>query len=124
MGVPTFELNEDHLRVKLDAMGSVTALTGDLVIPYSTIASVDVVPPEWPPWFPAFRVGMHVHKVVAKGRFGPAWTGPKKFLWFDRKSARVLRIRLAGHASLSEVQVDVPDAEALQARIEARRGKR
>ena len=124
MGTPTVEVNEDHLRVRLDRMASVTTLTGDIVVPYSSLASVDVVPPEWPPWFPAWRVGTHLHKVVAKGRFGASWSGPKRFLWFDRKTARVLRLRLADHPAFSEIQLDVPDAEQVRERIETRRAKR
>lgn len=124
MGTPTLELNEDHVRVRLDRMASVTALTGGVVIPYSTLASVDVVRPEWPPFLPAWRVGLHVPGVVARGRFRASFRGPQRFLWFDRRTARVLRLRLAGHPDYAEVSLDLPDAEETAMRIEARRGKR
>lgn len=113
MGTPVVELQDDHLRVRLDAVASVTALSGDLVVPYSTVESVDVVAPEWPSAFPAWRVGLHLPGVVAKGRFASSWRGPRRFLWLDRRTRRVLRLRLRGHPQLGEVALDVPDAEAL-----------
>lgn len=124
MGTPTLELNEDHLRVRLDRAASITMLTGDVVVPYSTLASVDVVAPEWPPFLPRWRVGLHLPGIVARGRFGASFRGPRRLLWFDRTTTRVLRLRLAGHPQLSEVAIDVPNAEEMRARIEGRRGKR
>lgn len=124
MGTPTLELNEDHLRVKLDRMASVTTLTGDVVVPYSTLATVDVVAPEWPPFLPPWRVGLHLPGVVAKGRFAAGFRGPQRLLWFDRNARRVLRLRLAGHPQFGEIALDVPDAESLRERIESRRSKR
>lgn len=125
MGTPKVEVNEDHLRIRLDRIASITTLTGDVVVPYSSIASVEVGPPEWPPFFPAWRVGVHMPPAfVAKGRFASSFRGPRRFLWLERRTTRVLRLRLAGHPQFSEVQLDVPDAEALRERIESRRGKR
>ena len=120
MASPTVELHDDHLRVKLDTMASVTALTGDLVVPYSTVAAVDVAPPEWPPFLPAWRVGLHLPNVVARGRFRASWRGPQRFLWFDRKTTRALRLRLEGHPAYAEIALDVPDAETLRDAVAAR----
>lgn len=124
MGTPTVDLQDDHLRVTLDPMASIITVSGDLVVPYSTVESVEVVPPEWPPFFPPWRVGTHMPGFVAKGRFGRSFRGPRRFLWLERGTTRVLRLRLQGHPIYEEVALDVPDAEALRDAIEARRAKR
>ena len=124
MAAPVVTLHEDHLHVKLDRMASIAALSGDLVVPYSQVAAVDVVAPEWPPAFPLWRVGTYLPRLVAKGRFRASWRGPQRFLWLDRTTSRVLRLQLQGHPSYAEVALDVPDAERLRDAIEARRAKR
>lgn len=124
MGTPTIDLLDDHVRVKLDRMASVATWSGDLTVPYSTIREVDVVAPEWPPFLPLWRVGVHLPNVVAKGRFRSSFRGPSRFLWIDRKTERVLRLRLEGHPQISEVSLDLPDAEALRDEIAKRTGKR
>ena len=124
MAAPTLDLRDDHLRVTLDTMASVMAVSGDLVIPYSSIQSVDVVAPEWPPAFTPWRVGTHFPGLVAKGRFGRGFRGLRRFLWLERGTTRVLRLRLQGHPVYEEISLDVPDAEGLRAAIEARLAKR
>lgn len=124
MGTPLVDLLDDHVRVKLDRMASIATLSGDLTIPYSTVREVDVVAPEWPPFLPLWRVGVHVPGVVAKGRFRSSFREPTRFLWLDRKSQRVLRMRLDGHPQLSEVALDVPDAESLRDQIAKRLGRK
>ena len=124
MAAPVMTLHEDHLHLRLDRMASVLTVSGDLVVPYSTIESVDVVPPEWPPAFTPWRVGTHFPGLVAKGRFGRSFRGPRRFLWLERGTTRVLRLRLRGHPTYEEIALDVPDAEPLREALEARRGKR
>lgn len=124
MGTPTVTLFDDHLRVNLDRVASITTLSGDIVVPYSTITSVDVVAPEWPPFFPPWRVGLHMPGFTAKGTFGRSFRGPRRFLWFERKTQRVLRLRLADHPRFEEISLDVPNAELLRGDVETRRAKR
>jgi hypothetical protein len=124
MGTPTLALHDDHLRVKLDRTASIATLSGDILVPYTTIASVDVVAPEWPPFFPPWRVGIHMPGFVARGTFGRSFRGRRRFLWFDRKTRRVLRLRLEGHARFEEISLDLPDAERMRDEIDARRAKR
>lgn len=124
MGTPTVEMHDDHLRVTLDPMASVVTLSGDIVVPYSTLDAVEVVPPAWPPPFTPWRVGVHVPGWVAKGRFGRSFRGPRRFLWMERGTTRVLRLGLRGHPVYEEVSLDLPDAEALRDAIAGRMPKR
>jgi hypothetical protein len=124
MGTPVVTLHADHLHVKLDKAASIQTLSGDIVVPYSTVRAVDVAPPTWPPPFTLWRVGTHMPGVVARGRFGDSWRGLRRFLWIDRRTTRALRLRLEGHPQYQEIVLDVRDAEDLREGIEARRGKR
>lgn len=120
MADPVYELNADHLRVKLDPASRILGVAGSFVVPYSTVAQAEVVEPKVPGIFDQWLHGLHLPGKVARGRF-IGWKGRRRFLWFDAKTTRALRLELRGHPAYDEVLVDIPDPDAALKRIEAAR---
>lgn len=108
------DYKSDHLVVRLVGSSVLTSARRSVVIPYSDIIAADVEAPQWPSLVKEWRIGTHVPGLVAHGYF-QTWDGKqKRFLHFDRKTSRVLTIKLAGHPDFTEVSVEVRDPEAAQ----------
>lgn len=114
------EYKSDHLLVRLVGRSVLTSLRRTLVIPYSDIVRVEVEAPRWPSMVKEWRIGTHFPSVVAHGLFS-TWNGKhKRFVHFDRDTARVLTLRLEGHPDLHEVSVEVRDPDAAQKELSRR----
>lgn len=114
---PTYEFHHDHLLVKLDPRASVVGIAGSFLVPYSTVASAEIVEPEIPGLFDQWLHGLHVPGRVARGRFID-WRGKRRFLWIDTRTPRALRLTLRGHPAYDELLIDVPDPESSLQRVE------
>lgn len=114
------EYRSDHVQLRMVGPAALSSLRRVIVVPYSSIALVDVEPPRWPPIL-ANRIGTHMPGVIVSGTFMSWRFGHKRFLHFDRNTRRVLTLRLAGHPTFEEVSVEVRDAEAAKKELDARR---
>lgn len=117
MAAPTYEFHHDHLLVKLDPRASIVGFAGSVLVPYSTVATAEIVEPKIPGIFDQWLHGLHVPGRIAHGRFID-WKGKRRFLWIEGKTPRALRLTLRGHPSYDELLIDVPEPDAALKRIE------
>lgn len=114
------DYKSDHLVVRLVGRSVLTTVRRNVVVPYSDIRRVDVESPRWPSMFKEWRIGTHIPNVIAHGLF-VTWNGAqKRFLHFERDTARVLTIHLDGHPDFTEISVEVREPEAAQKELAAR----
>lgn len=114
------EYRSDHLLIRLVGPAALTSLRRAVVVPYSDIDRVDVEPPRWPPAF-SNRIGTHLPGYIASGTFMTWKFEHRRFLHFDRKTSRVLTIRLKGHPAFEEISVDARDPDAAKKELETHR---
>ena len=116
------EYKSDHLLVRLVGNSVISALRRTIVVPYSDIRGVEVEAPRWPSLLKEWRLGTHLPGVLAHGLFA-TWTGKhRRFLHFEKRTARVLTLRLEGHPDFEEVSVEVRDPDAARKELSARAG--
>lgn len=109
---------QDHLSVRVDALGTLLGLAASFTVPYSTIRDMRATMPEVPGLIENWLTGFHIPHVVARGRFH-SWDGKRSFLWLDVKSRAVLVLELQDHPDYDRVILDVPDPEGLMETIAA-----
>lgn len=124
MSKPAVEVLNDHLKISFHGVDVAIGLVRSIVVPFSTIASADVAPPTWPKLTEAFGAGLRAPPLVLKGSIGKMLGPWDRFYWQDRRTDRVLRLRLVGHPRYQEINLDVEDPDALLERIEVQRGKK
>lgn len=106
------DYKSDHLVVRLVGSSVLSTLRRSVVVPYSDIRGAEVEAPRWPSLVKEWRIGTHMPGYIAHGTF-VTWIGAhRRFVHFDRKTERVLTIRLAGHPDFEEISVEVRDPEA------------
>lgn len=114
------EYYSDHLLVRLVGPTAIAALRRAIIVPYSDIREVQVESPRWPPVL-SNRIGYHLPGVGVTGTFMSWRFDEKRFLHFDRKTQRVLTLRLKGHPTFEEISVEVRDPDAAKKELESRR---
>ena len=114
------DYKSDHLVVRLVGRSVLTALRRNVVIPYSDVKDARIEAPRWPSVVKEWRVGTHFPRLIAHGLFSTWDMKTKRFLHFEKDTARVLTIVLEGHPDFQEVSVGVRDPEAAQKEILSR----
>lgn len=117
------DYKSDHLVVRLVGSSVLTSARRSVVIPYSAITAVEVEAPRWPSLVKEWRLGTHMPGLIAHGLFQTWDAKQKRFLHFERKTARVLTIKLAGHPDFTEVSVEVREPDAAQKELLNRAGR-
>lgn len=114
------EYKSDHLLVRLVGSSVLTAARRTIVVPYSDILAAGVDAPRWPSMVKEWRIGTHMPGYIAHGYFA-TWNGKhRRFLHYDRRTTRVLTLRLEGHPDFDEISVEVRDPDAAQKELSAR----
>ncbi|HVM45731.1 MAG TPA: hypothetical protein VM582_07320 [Candidatus Thermoplasmatota archaeon] len=114
------DYKSDHLVVRLVGSSVLTAMRRNVVVPFSDITRVEVEAPQWPSLVKEWRVGTHLPGVIAHGLFS-TWDGTRKrFLHYNKGTARVLTLHLEGHPDFHEISVEVRDPDAAQKEIAGR----
>jgi hypothetical protein len=124
MAKPTVEAHADHAIVRFSRTDKVLGVTGDIVIPYSTIERAEVGAPEWPSWRHAFGMGLRAPRLIVKGRIGKLLGPFDRFYWQDRGTTQTLKLWLHGHPKLREVHLDLDSPAGSLADIERQRASK
>ena len=111
------ELKDDALLIRYAGLDRVWILTGEVRVPYSTIASVSIGLKD-PPWWLHFRIGYSTPPfgTTQRGRFREH--GRWSFLDVDDRERAVV-IDLTGH-HYGRVVLTVDDPEAFAASLRER----
>jgi len=114
---PVVELRDDHVLIRLEGGDALAALRRQIVVPYSTIMSVEAARPEWPALWTTVGLGLRAPPLVLKGTTRP-WSKRQAFWFQDKGTKRVGRFHLDGHA-FATIHLDVGGRDAADELAEA-----